>query len=88
MLAKIQEHYGFLVTLMEAIGIALSRSVRTFRDRLDILLDAKLLKNKLCALVLIGIGALAASIDADATALVLFLFIAVPIFFSKENWFL
>ncbi len=46
----------------------------------------KLLKNKLCALVLIGIGALAALIEHDATALVLFIFFAGPMFFAKENW--
>ena len=46
-----------------------------------------LMKNKLGALVLIGIGALAAFIEDDATALVLFLFFAVPMFFSKKNWF-
>lgn len=48
----------------------------------------KLLMNKLCALVLIGIGALPVFIEKDATVLVLFLFFAIPMFFSKENWFI
>lgn len=58
------------------------------RLRIWIFGQRQLLQNKLCALVLVGIGALAASIEGDATALVLFLFFAVPMFFSKKDWFL
>lgn len=48
----------------------------------------QLLMNKLCALTLVGVGVLAGLIENDATALILFLFFAIPMFFSKENWFL
>lgn len=58
------------------------------RLRIWIFGQRQLLQNKLCALVLVGIGAFAASIEGDATALVLFLFFAVPMFFSKKDWFL
>lgn len=57
------------------------------RPRIWIFGQRQLLQNKLGALVLIGIGALAAFIEDDATALVLFLFFAVPMFFSKKDWF-
>jgi len=57
------------------------------RSRIWIFGQRQLLQNKLCALVLIGIGALAAFIEGDATAFVLFLFFAVPMFFSKKDWF-
>ena len=43
-------------------------------------------KNKLCAIVLLGIGALATIPDGDATFFVLILFITIPLFFTKENW--
>lgn len=44
------------------------------------------LKNKLCAIALLGIGVLSTIPDGDATFLVLISFIAIPLFFTKENW--
>lgn len=46
----------------------------------------KTLKNKLVSLALILIGILLTRVDNDATVLVLLSFIAIPMFFSKENW--
>lgn len=43
-------------------------------------------KNRIYATALVGIGLLGAGISHDCTALVLFGFIAVPMFFSKEEW--
>lgn len=46
----------------------------------------KTLKNKLCSIALLGIGMLSAIPDRDITFLVTVSFIAIPLFFSKENW--
>lgn len=93
MRAKIQERYYFLLTLIEAAGIAFGRTSRTLWDRLDILiatvclvLDVELLKNKLCAILLILCTLPVVFLDGDATATVFIAFIAVPMFFAKEPW--
>ena len=44
------------------------------------------IKNKIYALVLIGIGALSILPENDATAFIFFCLIGVPLFFAKENW--
>lgn len=95
MLAKIQERYYFFLAWVDAIGIALNRTRRTFRDWLDILLaaaelafDVELLKNKLCAVLLILCTLPVVFLDGDATATVFMAFIAVPMFFAKEPWIL
>lgn len=44
-------------------------------------------KNKICAIAMIICGMLGIVIEKDATALVFMLLIAVPMFFSKRNWF-
>lgn len=46
----------------------------------------ELLKNKLYALLLVGLSLPVMFLDGDATATVLMLFFAVPLFFAKENW--
>ena len=46
----------------------------------------ELLKNKLCSLILIGIGALSVLIEYDGTFFILSLMFGLPLFFSKENW--
>lgn len=43
-------------------------------------------KNKLCALALVLIGWLSTLIDNEGTAFVLCLMIAVPLFFTRNNW--
>lgn len=44
------------------------------------------IKNKIYALVLIGIGALSILPENDATAFIFFCIIGVPLFFAKKNW--
>lgn len=44
------------------------------------------IKNKIYALVFIGIGALSILPENDATAFIFFCLIGVPLFFAKENW--
>ncbi len=46
----------------------------------------KLIKNKIYALVLIGIGVLSFLPENDATAFAFTCLIGVPLFFAKENW--
>ena len=46
----------------------------------------ELLKNKLYALILIGIGWLSIIPERDGTFLVFALMFGLPLFFSKENW--
>lgn len=46
----------------------------------------KTLKNKVFAVVLLGMGYLGTLFDNDITALIFFAFIAIPMFFAKENW--
>lgn len=43
-------------------------------------------KNKLCALVLLILGVLTTKIDGDGTVLLFLSMIALPLFFSDENW--
>lgn len=44
------------------------------------------IKNKIYALVLIGIGVISILPENDATAFIFFCLIGVPLFFAKENW--
>jgi hypothetical protein len=44
------------------------------------------MKNKLMALALALMGCLSTLIDGDVTALVLVLVVAVPLFFTRENY--
>lgn len=46
----------------------------------------ELLRNKLYALLLVGLSLPVLFIDGDATVLVIMLFFAVPMFFAKTNW--
>lgn len=46
----------------------------------------KTLKNKLFAIVSLACGYAGVLIENDATALVFFGMIAIPLFFTKENW--
>jgi len=48
----------------------------------------ELLKNKIYALIFIGIGALSVCVDErhDATFFVFSLMLGIPLFFAKENW--
>ena len=46
----------------------------------------ELLKNKIYALILIGLGALSILIEYDATFFVFTSMIGIPLFFAKENW--
>lgn len=43
-------------------------------------------KNQIYAAALIAIGVITTLLGHDCTALLLFGFIAVPMFFSKEEW--
>jgi hypothetical protein len=43
-------------------------------------------KNKLVALLLVGVGLFTALVTGDGTALVLLSIIATPLFLSIENW--
>lgn len=44
------------------------------------------IKNKICALVLIGTGAFSIFLENDSTVFIFFCLIGVPLFFAKENW--
>ena len=57
---------------------------RSKRRRFRIMRE--LLKNKLYALILIGIGWLSIIPEGDGTFLVFALVLGLPLFFSKENW--
>ena len=46
----------------------------------------ELLKNKLCALVLILMGLVPILIERDCTLFIFALMIGLPLFFAKENW--
>lgn len=46
----------------------------------------KTIKNKIFALILIGVGALSIIPENDATAFIFICLIGVPMFFAKENW--
>ena len=50
------------------------------------MLQRKLLKNKLYALVLILIGLVSILIERDGTFFIFALMIGLPLFFAKENW--
>lgn len=44
------------------------------------------IKNKICALVLIGTGFFSIFLENDSTVFIFFCLIGVPLFFAKENW--
>lgn len=48
----------------------------------------ELIQNKVHAALLLMIGAVPCFLEHDATFFVMAAFIAVPMFFSKENWIL
>lgn len=48
--------------------------------------DDGMIKNKIYAILLLGIGAIAMAISKDATALFVLSLFAVPMFFSKKEW--
>lgn len=48
--------------------------------------DEGMIKNKIYAILMLGIGAVATALSNDATLLVLMSVFAVPMFFSKEEW--
>ncbi len=62
----------------------MEQATRNKRRRFRI--KRELLKNKLYALILIGLGWLSILPDRDGTFLVFISMIAIPLFFSKENW--
>ena len=49
------------------------------------MINKETLGNKICSLVLIGLGIGSIFIDMDATACVLLCAIGIPLFFEKEN---
>lgn len=62
----------------------MEQAMRSKRRRFRI--KRELLKNKVYALILIGLGWLSILPDRDGTFLVFISMIAIPLFFSKENW--
>lgn len=46
----------------------------------------KLLKNKICALILILVGIITLKLDGNGTFLIILLCFGVPLFFAKEDW--
>lgn len=46
-----------------------------------------MIKNKIYAILMLGVGVLGAALSNDATLLLLMSMFAVPMFFSKEEWF-
>ena len=48
--------------------------------------DDGMIKNKIYATILLGVGALGAAISEDITLLVVLSLFAVPMFFSKKEW--
>lgn len=49
--------------------------------------DDGMIKNKIYATLLLGIGLVSMTLSSDATFLVLMSLLAVPMFFSKKEWF-
>lgn len=86
MRTKTQKRWYLFLGLIEAICIVLCRKVQALRDRLDILVDTDLLKNKLCAVLLILCTLPVVFLDGDATATVFMAMFAVPMFFAKKPW--
>ena len=48
--------------------------------------DGGMIKNKIYAIILLGIGALGTAISNDVTLLLVLSLFAVPMFFSKKEW--
>lgn len=48
--------------------------------------DDGMIKNKIYATLLLGIGAVCTALSKDATLLLLTNMFAVPMFFSKKEW--
>lgn len=95
MVAKLKERWYIFLAMTDAVGMSLARTRRTLRDLLDVILAAaslligtETLKNKLYAVLLMLCTLPVVFLEGDATASVLIAFIAVPMFFSKENWIL
>lgn len=70
--------------LMKRLSNASTVLLVIFKE--DIMWRKETIKNKIYALVLIGIGALSILPENDATAFIFFCLIGVPLFFAKENW--
>lgn len=48
--------------------------------------DDGMIKNKIYAIILLGIGALATAMSNDASSLLVLSLFAAPMFFSKKEW--
>jgi len=48
--------------------------------------DGGMIKNKIYATLLLGIGAVCTALSKDATLLAFISVLAVPMFFSKKEW--
>lgn len=48
--------------------------------------DDGMIKNKIYATILLGIGVLGTAMSNDATSLLVLSLFAVPMFFSKKEW--
>lgn len=55
-------------------------------DKENIMKKHKLLKNKICALILILVGIITLKLDGNGTFLIILLCFGVPLFFAKEDW--
>lgn len=49
--------------------------------------DDGMIKNKICAVLMLALGLVPVILDHDATVLVFMSLFAVPMFFSKKQWF-
>lgn len=93
MMTKLQTGCYFLLILLDATGMVWAWTKQTLRNLLDILIalacllfNRRTLKNKLYALLLIGCTMPITFLEGDATATVCISLIAIPMFFTKENW--
>jgi hypothetical protein len=44
------------------------------------------LRNKICALIMVGCGLVPVFLEHDGTVFILTLIFGIPLFFAKENW--
>ena len=56
------------------------------RERRLTMWNRELLKNKICSLILIGLGALSILIEYDGTFFLFTSMLGIPLFCSKEKW--